>query len=597
MSDDKQPPVSSEETTDEAKASRAVTDDAPVEGEKPDTRLCHACGYTPSSRDELHCPEDQRYLVERKEHERRPKDVYLGRVIANKYPLIGIIADGGMGSVYRAIQLPVGREVALKVIKNTGDGSEQVTLRFEREAAVVAKLSHPNTVTLHDFGVSDDGTLYMVMELVSGRPLTDLMGNQPMPAAQAVDIAASMLDALTEAHKLGLVHRDLKPANVMLATTSWDEQVVKVLDFGVAKVVGGDESATSQLTRSGMVCGTPLYMAPEQTGSEGVDARADIYALGVVLYQCLTGAPPFYSDNLLDLLLAHRQDPPAPMDRRLAVPVELEGIVMKALAKDPADRFPDARSMATALRNVPDLGSEQRSASFAIRSHDGFSATLASDTAEELGSLETFATSREMAAEMVQRSAELSVPGRSKAGMLVAAAAALALGGYFALGGEEPAPPPTAASGAAPAPPPAAVEPSVVEPSPEPAASPAPPPEPTPAAVLAEVLASAKAGDADKSVAALTRYQKLAPELEALATLVGGKEFDAVRAAPTFQAWLKAAGVPGPGPSAAPAEQVRPPKAKRARKRSKAKRRRAPAAKPKAKAKSKPIDEVQVDEF
>jgi len=317
----------------------------------PEPLICHACGHRPPEGDErTTCPVDGLVLVQQSEHARAPDDPYLGRTIAGKYAIVGLLGAGGMGAVYRAVQEPVGREVALKVIRSTGDDRLKVQRRFEMEAGVVAGLTHPNTVTLYDFGVHEDGTLYMVLELVRGRPLAAEIGQGPMPYPRVVRIVAGVLDALVEAHDLGLVHRDLKPANIMLVQTRWGSESVRVLDFGIAKAVGGEAAAADQLTQTGMVFGTPRYMAPEQATGKEIDARTDLYALGVVAWQCLTGSAPFEADNTFELLLAHRQQELPPMEPELGVPEALAAAVRRALAKAPGDRFPDARSMADALR-------------------------------------------------------------------------------------------------------------------------------------------------------------------------------------------------------------------------------------------------------
>ncbi len=317
----------------------------------PESRVCHTCGYRPSEGDErTTCPADGLVLVRESEHSRAPEDPYLGRTIAGKYAVVGLLGAGGMGAVYRAVQEPVGREVALKVIRSSSDDRLTVQRRFEMEAGVVAGLTHPNTVTLHDFGVHEDGTLYMVLELVQGRPLSVEVGQGPMPYGRVVRIVAGVLDALVEAHGLGLVHRDLKPANIMLVQTRWGTERVKVLDFGIAKAVGGEAGAADQLTQTGMVFGTPRYTAPEQATGKEIDARTDLYALGVVAWQCLTGSTPFDADSTFEILLAHRQQELPPPDPELGVPEAVTAAVERALAKAPGDRFPDARSMADALR-------------------------------------------------------------------------------------------------------------------------------------------------------------------------------------------------------------------------------------------------------
>jgi len=235
---------------------------------RPDSLVCHVCGLAagPQAEPGDRCPDDGTCYVFSTDHGLAPDDLFLGRVIGDKYPVLGVIGSGGMGTVYRALQEPVGRAVALKVVKYTGSDAREVQRRFVKEAKVVASLRHPNTITLYDFGVHEQETLYAVMELLDGHPLSAELRGEPMPYRRAATIVAAVLDALVEAHALGLVHRDLKPDNVMLVPTRWGTEGVKVLDFGIAKVLAGSEAASAGLTRAGVVFGTPRYMAPEQTG-------------------------------------------------------------------------------------------------------------------------------------------------------------------------------------------------------------------------------------------------------------------------------------------------------------------------------------------
>jgi len=375
------------------------------------------------------CPRDRHYLVAKSELDRDPDDVFMGRVIGGKYPIVGFVGAGGMGTVYRAIQLPVGREVALKIMRSLGGDQHQIRRRFEQEAEVVAQLTHPNTVTLHDFGVHDDSTLYMVLELVRGHPLSADIDAGPIPYKRAAFIIAAALDSLVEAHGLGLVHRDLKPDNVMLVTTNWGAEAVKVLDFGIAKMMGGDQGATDQLTQTGMVFGTPRYMAPEQARGKGIGPHSDLYALGVLLFECLTGRCPFDADNSFDILIAHRQEPPPPLPPELGVPPELEMEVQRALAKEPEQRHPDARSMAAALRHGAGLTTGYSGSAATLDDISGAMplaapppnwAPEASDEDVTAVDRDVSSTSREMAAEVVA----YPTPRRGLPRVVITAAAA-----------------------------------------------------------------------------------------------------------------------------------------------------------------------------
>ena len=316
--------------------------------------MCHKCGRKdPAATLGARCPNDGLALVSEEEHAKAPKDTILGRVIGGKYPVVGIIGSGGMGSVYRAVQEPVGREVALKVIRNMGDeateaSTENLRARFFREAKTVAKLANPSAVTLYDYGAEEDGVLYMVLEFVKGQRVSDVIRSDgSLPPARAVTIACQVLNALAEAHGLGLIHRDLKPDNIMLVRGPWGEEQSKVLDFGIAKV-RKDKDNTLE-TGTGLLLGTPLYMPPEQATARGADTRSDLYSLGVVIFEMLTGGPPFTASTVFEVLLAHREKPVPPFPPEMGIPPALEAAVAKALAKAPEDRFPDAAAMAQAL--------------------------------------------------------------------------------------------------------------------------------------------------------------------------------------------------------------------------------------------------------
>ena len=250
---------------------------------------------------------------------------------------------GGMGAVYEAVQRNMNRRIALKYIPS----HDPVTAaRFEREALTVSQLRHPNTVTVFDYGQTDDGFLFLSMELLSGRTLTELIKNEsPLPPDRVVHIASQICRSLAEAHEMGIVHRDVKPDNVILIEVDGDPDVTKVLDFGIAKAVEREDEET--LTGDGRIVGTPRYMSPEQILSEDIDHRSDIYSLGCIIFEMLCGAPPFKGGSTTALMISHAQDPPPPFAQRLAdadldaIPHGLEQVVRRAMAKSPWERPQD----------------------------------------------------------------------------------------------------------------------------------------------------------------------------------------------------------------------------------------------------------------
>ena len=319
--------------------------------------VCRTCGFEREASSNVRCPVDGAALVSRQLLEDCPDDPILGRVIANKFCVVGVIGRGGFGAVYRAIQEPVGRAVALKVISTLTSSSEPDALRarFFREAKVVAQLKDPCTVTLYDYGEETDGLLYMVFELIEGESLLQVVAQGPMPAVRVAPLLMQALGALSEAHSIGCVHRDLKPANLMVVRGSLGEETVKVLDFGIAKLTTADATEVHDPgleTREGTVIGTPKYMAPEQARALPVDARTDVYALGCLAYTMLSGRPPFNMANAMDVLMAQVHDAPPPFDPALRVPPAFSTIVMKALEKDPAARYASAGEMARPMMEL-----------------------------------------------------------------------------------------------------------------------------------------------------------------------------------------------------------------------------------------------------
>src|SRR5271157_3154085 len=253
------------------------------------------------------------------------------RVFSNRYELTHLIARGGMAQVYRAHDRLLDRPVALKVLFPELSVDRAFVERFRREAQAAANLSHPNIVPVFDWG-EDGGTYFIVMEFIDGRPLSSILRSAgPLHPDRAADVAA----ALDYAHRHGVVHRDVKPGNVLIT----EEGTVKVTDFGIARAINTEES----LTQTGAVMGTAAYFSPEQAEGKGVDARSDIYSLGVVLFEMATGRPPFTGDSPVAVASKHVRDTPAlPRAVNPATPPALEAVVMKAMAKNPAERYSSA---------------------------------------------------------------------------------------------------------------------------------------------------------------------------------------------------------------------------------------------------------------
>lgn len=273
-------------------------------------------------------------------------DAMVGRTLKGQYRIEAQLGQGAMGVVYRGTQLALGKTVAIKMIRADILVTKDSHDRFQREAQVLSKLLHPGIAQVLDFGI-EEGTPFLVMEFVDGKELTDVMKLEgPMAPIRAIAIIRQLAAALEEAHRNGIVHRDIKPHNIRLQRYSPTGQIyLKVLDFGIAKQLG-DETGTS-LTATGAVIGTPAYMAPEQAGGSKVDARADQYAVGIVLYELLTGTVPFTSETVTGVLVSHLTKPPPPLPRE--VPEPLQRIVMRLLEKEPAGRYADISSVEKAL--------------------------------------------------------------------------------------------------------------------------------------------------------------------------------------------------------------------------------------------------------
>ncbi|ACL63492.1 serine/threonine protein kinase [Anaeromyxobacter dehalogenans 2CP-1] len=316
----------------------------------PDLRApCPGCGHLaePTGGPLNFCP---RCGLDLRETARRapPADPLVGRVIADRYRLVSLLGEGGMGAVYRAEHVQMGKALAVKVLRGDFARDPSAAERFRAEARIVSRLSHPHTIAVFDFGELPERGFYLAMEYVPGQDLARaLREGGALSEARAVGIAQQVLGSLAEAHESGVVHRDMKPANVMLMQARPGEDFAKVLDFGIAKL---RDEAGGATTGAGAVVGTPSCLAPEQARGGPVDARADLYAMGCLLYELVSGRPPFTAASPVAVITAHLHDAPPPL-REVAPGVSrrLAEVVHRALRKDPAERFPSADAMRDAL--------------------------------------------------------------------------------------------------------------------------------------------------------------------------------------------------------------------------------------------------------
>jgi serine/threonine-protein kinase len=272
-----------------------------------------------------------------------------GSLVGGRYRLGRSLGQGGMGEVYEAVQENLGKRVAVKLLHAQLAHNAGLLARFKREAEAAARLGHANIVEVFDFGVDADGTPFLVMELLAGESLGRTLASQGrLSQARVAFIAAQVLAALAAAHASGFVHRDLKPDNIFLTSVSGVNDIVKLLDFGIAKLT--DESTDAKLTNTGAVLGTPQYMSPEQARGRSIDARSDLYAMGVVMYEALTGRVPFTAENYNAILFAILEDDPTPLaSMRPDLEPAFVEIVQRAMARKPESRFSDAAAMRTAL--------------------------------------------------------------------------------------------------------------------------------------------------------------------------------------------------------------------------------------------------------
>lgn len=422
-------------------------------------------------------------------------DPYLNRTIAGKFQVIELLGQGGMGKVYKARHLGLDKTVCIKTLKPQLLEDATVVGRFEREAKAASRLNHGNSIQVLDFGQDELGALYIVMEYVSGKDLRKTLRDEfPLGEERICHIMAQVLSALAEAHAQNVIHRDLKPENIMLEQRRGEPDYVKVLDFGIAKIQDPDVPG---LTRADVVCGTPLYMSPEQATGAQFDARADLYAIGVILYQLTTGTLPFDGGNSMEILTRHVTELPVPPRTRrpeVAISEEMEALTLKALEKLPENRPQSAEAFRAELVKIGDMLRRRR--------EEAETAAQAASTAHKQAQAQALKQKQDAqrAAYRGEAAADstvaLALPKKSRAPLIAGLGVgvlALAAGGYFFLNrSAEPSPdtsPAASVAAAAAASAPVAAVATSEPPAPEPPAPTTVPAPPEPAVAAPTVKA------------------------------------------------------------------------------------------------------------
>src|SRR5215813_7830032 len=302
-------------------------------------KKCPKCGVEYPETTTL-CPADGAAL------EKDP-DSLVGTTLDGKYRIDARLNEGGMGTVYRGTHVLMDKTVAIKVLHPTLAADEKIVARFSREARAASRISHPNALSVTDFGEDESGHVFLVMEFLSGKTLKQVIRDEgPLPLARVVDIARQIGDALHAAHEQGVIHRDLKSDNIMLLDTMTGDHA-KVLDFGIAKINEPEGAVDTNLTAPNLVIGTPQYMSPEQCSQDSeIDARSDIYSLGVILFEMLVGHVPFSGDSPTMVMMKHLQEPvPSILEERSDVPASVARVVARAMAKIRDNRYQNVAEM------------------------------------------------------------------------------------------------------------------------------------------------------------------------------------------------------------------------------------------------------------
>ena len=304
-------------------------------------KLCLVCNFQFGDEQDL-CPKDLSKLVP------VGKDPLIGMLIQDRYRIESLVAKGSMGVIYKATQEAIGRTVAIKVMHGYLVNDEESMKRYHKEAKAASRLNHPNITAVYDFGVLASGQPYIVMDLLTGKALADVLQQRgQLTVGQTLMVFNQICQALNEAHSRGVVHRDIKPENIVIEEMPDGKNiVVKVVDFGIATFAAEGEDTIGKITKTGTVCGSPFYMSPEQCDAGKVDQRSDLYSLGIVLFECLTGKVPFESKDIYLVLSMQVKDPPPRLSKMrsdIEFSPEMEMFVAKSLAKDPDARYQSAQ--------------------------------------------------------------------------------------------------------------------------------------------------------------------------------------------------------------------------------------------------------------
>ena len=315
-------------------------------------KLCPVCA-TEYPDDVKFCPNDGQTL-----RAAAPASDLVGQVVADRYHVIKKLGEGGMGQVYLAEHVKMGRRSAIKVMNPSMVHDPDAVSRFNREAANASRITHPNVCAIYDFGETPDGLIYLAMEFIEGEPLTELLRREDALApGRAAHIFVQVADALQAAHDLGIVHRDLKPDNIMLTRGRDGSDVVKVVDFGIAKAIGGDDS--QKVTKTGLVVGTPEFMSPEQLAGDKIDGRSDTYSLALVFFRMLTGKLPFEASTVQETMIKRLTDEPTTLAAArpdLVFPPGLQPTLDAALTRNPVERYQTVAKFASDVAGVLGLG-------------------------------------------------------------------------------------------------------------------------------------------------------------------------------------------------------------------------------------------------